>query len=236
MKLHNRILSLLLAVVLLIGLVPAVAQIAVAEGKTYEIRDFEDLRNYAAMSQNADCDGITFQLMDDITITEENLATLENKPLYFGNHNCYFKGTFDGQGHTISGLTFKTGIVAEVDTALFAYTDGATIKNLTIDNARLYADLLGGILIGHAKNTRVENVTIQKSDLSVDCADNALTLITDGGVIAGSVIGRAENCTLYNCEVNATRVHTAATGAIQALGGQGAVYGCIGRQCRRNDH
>ena len=166
-KLHNRILSLLLAVVLLIGLVPAVAQIAVAEGKTYEIRDFEDLRNYAAMSQNADCDGITFLLMDDITITEENLATLENKPLYFGNHNCYFKGTFDGQGHTISGLTFKTGIVAEVNTALFAHTDGATIKNLTIDNAHLYAALLGGILIGHAKNTLVENVTIQNSNLSV---------------------------------------------------------------------
>lgn len=227
MKLHNRILSLLLAVVLLIGLVPAVAQIAVAEGKIYEIRDFEDLRNYAAMSQNADCDGITFQLMDDITITEENLATLENKPLYFGNHNCYFKGTFDGQGHTISGLTFKTGIVAEVDTALFAHTDGATIKNLTIDNAHLYADLLGGILIGHAKNTRVENVTIQKSDLSVDCADNALTLITDGGMIAGGMIGRAENCTLYNCEVNATRVHTAATGAIQALGGKGLYMGAL---------
>lgn len=227
MKLHHRIFSLLLAVVLLIGLVPAVAQIAVAEGKTYEIRDFEDLRNYAAMSQNADCDGITFLLMNDITITEENLATLENKPLYFGNHNCYFKGTFDGQGHTISGLTFKTGIAAEVDTALFAHTDGATIKNLTIDNAHLYADLLGGILIGHAKNTRVENVTIQKSDLSVDCADNALTLITDGGVIAGSVIGRAENCTLYNCEVNATRVHTAATGAIQALGGKGLYMGAL---------
>lgn len=227
MKLHNRILSLLLAVVLLIGLVPAVTQIAVAEGKTYEIRDFEDLRNYAAMSQNADCDGITFLLMNDITITEENLATLENKPLYFGNHNCYFKGTFDGQGHTISGLTFKTGIVAEVDTALFAHTDGATIKNLTIDNAHLYADMLGGILIGHAKNTLVENVTIQNSNLSVDCADNALTLITDGGVIAGGMIGRAQNCTLYNCEVNATRVHTAATGAIQALGGKGLYMGAL---------
>ncbi|MGO5024262.1 hypothetical protein ACTQ4E_14430 [Lawsonibacter sp. LCP25S3_G6] len=227
MKLHNRILSLLLAVVLLIGLVPAVTQIAVAEGWTYEIRDFENLRDYAAMSQNVNCEGITFLLMNDITITEENLATLENKPLYFGNHNCYFKGTFDGQGHTISGLTFKTGIVAEVDTALFAHTDGATIKNLTIDNAHLYADLLGGILIGHAKNTRVENVTIQKSDLSVDCADNALTLITDGGVIAGSIIGRAENCTLYNCEVNATRVHTAATGAIQALGGKGLYMGAL---------
>ena len=70
-------------------------------------------------------------------------------------------------------------------------------------------------------------MTIQKSDLSVDCADNALTLITDGGVIAGSIIGRAENCTLYNCEVNATRVHTAATGAIQALGGKGLYMGAL---------
>lgn len=227
MKLHNRILSLLLAVVLLLGLVPAVAQIAVAEEKTYEIRDFDDLRDYAAMSQTVNCEGITFQLMNDITITEENLATLGNKPLYFGNHNCYFKGTFDGQGHTISGLTFKTGIAAEVDTALFAHTDGATIKNLTIDNAHLYADLLGGILIGHAKNTRVENVTIQNSNLSVDCADNALTLITDGGVIAGGMIGRAQNCTLYNCEVNATRVHTAATGAVEALGGKGLYMGAL---------
>lgn len=227
MKLHNRILSLLLAVVLLIGLVPAVAQIALAEGKTYEISDFEDLYDYAAMSQNVNCEGITFRLMKDITITEDNLAALGNKPLYFGNHNCYFKGTFDGQGHTISGLTFKTGIEAEVDTALFAHTDGATIKNLTIDNAHLYADMLGGILIGHAKNTLVENVTIQNSNLSVNCADNVLTLITDGGVIAGGMIGRAQNCTLYNCEVNATRVHAADTGAVEALGGKGLYMGAL---------
>ena len=227
MKLHNRILSLLLAVVLLIGLVPAVAQIALAEGKTYEISDFEDLHDYAAMSQNVNCEGITFLLMKDITITEENLTTLKNKPLYFGNHNCYFKGTFDGQGHTISGLTFKTGIEAEVDTALFAHTDGATIKNLTIDNAHLYADMLGGILIGHAKNTLVENVTIQNSNLSVNCADNVLTLITDGGVISGGMIGRAQNCTLYNCEVNATRVHAADTGAVEALGGKGLYMGAL---------
>lgn len=227
MKLHNRILYLLLAVVFLIGLIPAAAQMAVAEEKTYEIESFDDLRNYAAMSQNVNCEGITFRLTKDITITEENLATLDNKPLYFGNHNCYFKGTFDGQGHTISGLTFKTGIVAEVDTALFAHTDGATIKNLTIDNAHLYADLLGGILIGHAKNTLVENVTIKNSNLSVDCADNALTLITDGGVIAGGMIGRAQNCTLYNCEVNATRVHTAATEGVEALGGKGLYMGAL---------
>lgn len=226
-KLHNRILSLLLAVVLLIGLVPAVAQIAVAEGETYEISDFENLRDYAAMSQNVNCEGKTFRLMKDITITEDDLAELNGEPLYFGNHNHYFKGTFDGQGHTISGLTFKKEIVAEVDTALFAHTDGATIKNLTIDNAHLYADLLGGILIGHAKNTLVENVTIQNSNLSVDCADNALTLITDGGVIAGGMIGRAQNCTLYNCEINATRVHAADTGAVEALGGKGLYMGAL---------
>lgn len=227
MKRSKRLLSLLLSAVLLLGLLPVTTLPASAEGTTHKISSFAELKYYADASQNINYEGDTFLLMNDITLTEENLTSLSGKPLYFGNHNCYFKGTFDGQGHTISGLKFETGVAAEVNTALFAHTDGATIKNLVIANADLDADLLGGILIGHALNTHVENILIKDSNLSVDCADNALTLITDGGMVAGALIGKAEDSTIYNCEVSNTYVHTAATGAIQALGGKGLYMGAL---------
>lgn len=233
MKLHNRILSLLLAVVLLLGMIPVMAQRAEAIGETYSIYNFNDLFAYAKRGLTYSYANDTLELMNNITLSEADLQTLNNEGLSFGNYvvaadkRVPFSGTFKGNGHKISGLKYDATLSVAVSTALFAYTKDATIENLTIENATLDADLLGGILIGYAENTRVVNVTVKDSDLSVNCADNVLTLITDGGVISGGMIGRAQNCTLYNCEVNATRVHAADTGAVEALGGKGLYMGAL---------
>lgn len=233
MKLHKRVLSLLLAAVLLLGMIPAVVQATEAEGKTYTVNSFADLNYLAQLSQNYNFAGDVIELAADIVLTEENLTAINKQALSFGNYvvaadkRVPFSGTFKGNGHKISGLKYDATTSVAVSTALFAYTKDATIENLVIEDAALDADLLGGILIGYAENTRVVNVTVKDSDLSVNCADNVLTLITDGGMIGGGLIGRADDCTLYNCEVNATRVHTAATGAIQALGGKGLYMGAL---------
>lgn len=233
MKLHKRVLSLLLAAVLLLGMIPVVVQATEAEGKTYTVNSFADLCYYAQLSQNYNFAGDVIELAADIVLTEENLTAINRQALSFGNYvvaadkRVPFSGTFKGNGHKISGLKYDATTSVAVSTALFAYTKDATIENLVIEDAALDADLLGGILIGYAENTRVVNVTVKDSDLSVNCADNVLTLITDGGMIGGGLIGRADDCTLYNCEVNATRVHTAATGAIQALGGKGLYMGAL---------
>ena len=234
MKMRKRLLSLLLTAALLLGMFPALALTANAEtGKTYEIKSFAELLECAMLSHTKTFEGETVELVNDIVLTDEDLQTLNNTPLFFGNFTevesgrVPFSGTFKGNGHKISGLKYSSTLAVEVSTALFAYTKDATIQDLTIENTELDADLLGGIMIGYAENTKVVNCTVSGSDLKVDCADNVLTLITDGGMIGGVLIGRADNCTVYNCEVNATRVHTAATGAVEALGGKDLYLGAL---------
>lgn len=234
MKMRKRLLSLLLTAALLLGLFPASALTANAEvGETIEINNFQDLLYYVDLSHKETFEGKTIELMADIELTEENLKAINEQPLFFGDFKeaeskrVPFSGTFKGNGHKISGLKYDSNLAVEVSTALFAYTKNATIQDLTIENTQLDADLLGGIMIGYAENTKVVNCTVSGSDLRVDCADNVLTLITDGGMIGGALIGRADNCTVYNCEVNATRVHTAATGAVEALGGKGLYLGAL---------
>ena len=234
MKMRKRLLSLLLTAALLLGMFPALALTANAEtGKTYEIKSFAELLECAMLSHTKTFEGETVELVNDIVLTDEDLQTLNNTPLFFGNFTevesgrVPFSGTFKGNGHKISGLKYSSTLAVEVSTALFAYTKDATIQDLTIENTELDADLLGGIMIGYAENTKVVNCTVSGSDLKVDCADNVLTLITDGGMIGGALIGRADNCTVYNCEVNATRVHTAATGAVEALGGKDLYLGAL---------
>lgn len=153
--LKRRAAPLLLAAALLLALL-CLALRASAQGETYTISSFAELKLNADTSQSKDYEGDTFLLTQDITVTEDNLLSL------------------------------------------------------------------GGILIGYAKNTRVENVVIRNSDLRVDCADNALTLITDGGMIAGALIGKAEYCTVSNIYI-----HTQATGAVEALGGKGLYMGAM---------
>lgn len=61
-----------------------------------------------------------------------------------------FKGTFDGNGYTISNLTGSQG--------LFASTSGATIKNIGLENVNINSSAyyVGG-LIGEATDTNVLN-------------------------------------------------------------------------------
>lgn len=89
-----------------------------------------------------------------------------------------FKGTFDGQGHTISGLfidsnaeNYKAPKAASKDgnkntssyAALFGYVDNATVKNFTINGTVLGTDVAGviGILGANCTVDRVvSNVTV----------------------------------------------------------------------------
>ncbi len=233
MNMSKRLLSLLLMAVLIMGLFPASALTASAEtGKTYEIKSFADLKLLADLSKTKTFEDDTIELLADIELTDENREVIKESALSFGSYAAIgssvpFSGTFNGNGHTISGLNYGASLSVAVSTALFSYTKGATIRDLTICDSTLDADMLGGILIGYAENTTVVNTAVSGCNLSVNCVDNVLTLITDGGMVGGGLIGKASGCTLYNCEVSNTYVHTSATGAVQALGGKGLYMGAM---------
>ena len=85
---------------------------------TYAIKNAADLASFAECVNTAGNEGAAAVLFNDITMTAEDT------PAPMGNSGSY-TGTFDGQGHTISGLNFSS------NKSLFA-TNGGTIKNLGV--------------------------------------------------------------------------------------------------------
>lgn len=89
-----------------------------------------------------------------------------------------FKGTFDGNGHTISGLWGEGGCYK----GLFSIIDGAKISNLTIilSEQGLTGGYEVGAVAGKAKNAAViENVTVKGGFIRVT-----------GGGYAGGIVGK----------------------------------------------
>ena len=115
----NKLLCLLLAALLLAGQVlPALA--LNQEGGTITIATAEDLKELAIQcTLDSWSQGKTVVLTDDINLSGSGFTPIPT-----------FGGTFDGQGHTISGLT----ITGSGNTrGLFRYVQqGAVVQNLTV--------------------------------------------------------------------------------------------------------
>lgn len=191
----------------------------------FHIKNEADFLSCVALSRERDTSGWHVYLDNDIELDSDDMkAIVANtvKHLSFGNKEHPFKGVFDGQNHTVEGLNYdKDAFDPERDTGFFAETDGATIKNFLVEDANIWADFRGGIIVGRAVNTRFENVMVMESTLHVTCANNALNLITNAGFEGGLIAGELDGCTLYNCEVRGGRAVNNTTSGVQALGGEG---------------
>lgn len=191
----------------------------------YHIKNANDFLVYVALSRERDTSGWRVYLDNDIVLNDDDMKTIVShtvKHLSFGNKEHPFKGVFDGQNHTVDGLSYdKDAFDPERDTGFFAETNGATIKNFLVKDANVWADFRGGIIVGKAVNTRFENVMVMESTLHVTCANNALNLITNAGFEGGLIAGELDGCTLYNCEVRGGRAVNNTTSGVQALGGEG---------------
>ena len=191
----------------------------------FHIKNEADFLSCVALSRERDTSGWHVYLDNDIELDSDDMkAIVANtvKHLSFGNKEHPFKGVFDGQNHTVEGLSYdKDAFDPERDTGFFAETNGATIKNFLVKDANVWADFRGGIIVGKAVNTRFENVMVMESTLHVTCANNALNLITNAGFEGGLIAGELDGCTLYNCEVRGGRAVNNATSGVQALGGEG---------------
>lgn len=225
-KLKKRINIFIIIIVLAISIF--LLKSTKADNNYFEINNFEDLVEASLLSKNEEHQYDTFILTNNIEITQENQDYLNNSDLNyisFGSSDVPFKGTFDGAGYYISNLKYESTYTPKADTGLFENTDGAKIKNLTIKNSDIQSDYRGGIVVGYAKNTLIENITVEDSHLFVSAINNVLTIINDGGIRGGAIVGEAENCIIYNCEAINTRVNTNNTSGVAALSGKGLSLG-----------
>lgn len=149
------------------------AAMVIETGKTYSISTPEELYNFAAMVTDR---GISFArstvvLTSDIVLNDTvlNYDTKENSynPLFdstvsrltpIGTQVRSFRGTFDGQGHSISGAYVQ--LYGEAPAGLFGYCENAVIRNLTLKNSYIKGTTAAA-LCGNAWNTTFENCTTE---------------------------------------------------------------------------
>ncbi len=175
----KRVLSLFLALVMVLALVPTftIASTAAITADTswydetkdvFEISTPEQLLGFAKLlSENCKelndplFGGKTIKLTADIDLNPGwDAAGTANPTTYWpGMAGRTFTGTFDGQGHTVKGIRVET----------FANTVGifggkpkdATIKNLVIENSLVRGAGLAGGLFGQITGTcTIENVYV----------------------------------------------------------------------------
>lgn len=197
-----------------------------AEDQTeFHITNRNDFLACVALSRQRDTSQWRVYLDNDIVLNDDDMNAIVAdtvKHLSFGNKEHPFKGVFDGQNHTVTGLNYANNMLdPERDTGFFAETDGATIKNFLVKDANIWADFRGGIIVGKAVNTSFENVMVMESTLHVTCANNMLNVITNAGFEGGLIAGELDGCTLYNCEVRGGRAVNNTTSGVQAIGGEG---------------
>lgn len=191
----------------------------------FHITNRNDFLACVALSRQRDTSQWRVYLDNDIVLNDDDMNAIVAdtvKHLSFGNKEHPFKGVFDGQNHTVKGLNYENKVLdPERDTGFFAETVGATIKNFLVEDANIWADFRGGIIVGKAVNTSFENVMVMESTLHVTCANNMLNVITNAGFEGGMIAGELEDCNLYNCEVRGGRAVHNTTAGVQAIGGEG---------------
>lgn len=119
-----------------------------------------------------------------------------------------FKGTFDGDGHKITGLKITSGSYI----GLFGYVgEGAEIKNVNLVGANVFGEKRVGALIGQIKgNATVSNCTVDSTSHVTGSDSNTGGLI---GEAAGGITVKLEKLINY-----ATVMNTENNGPSRAAG------------------
>ncbi len=106
-------------------------------------------------------------------------ANIDMKDVIFnpiGTSEHQFKGTYDGQNYIISNLKFICGayngyLKHLYNVGLFGYTNGATIKNLTIKDSTFNAFGKAGIFVAEAYNSHLANLNNFNSGLTLNAVN-----------------------------------------------------------------
>lgn len=141
----------------------------------FVITTAEQLAGLAELVDNGNTfAGKTIKLGNDICLGGEQDTPIHFNPIGHSSNNKSFNGTFDGQEYEISNLYMQSnldsgngGWLYEGEYyGLFAYTDGATIKNVTVADAYISSgrNEAAGV-VGNAVDTTFENISIEGATL-----------------------------------------------------------------------
>ena len=152
--------------------------------KTYTVYNANGLMNIAELVNGGKTD-INITLDKNIDLTGKDWT-----PIGTDYDNSY-KGTFDGGGHTITGLTFTTN---DEYAGLFGWLNRAgTVKNVVMEGVQItsnqiYGGSIGGV-VGYSWGT-IENCSVSGS--------------VSGTVYVGGVVGAQIGGSITGCSSSAT--------------------------------
>ena len=162
--------------------------------KTYTVYNTNGLMNIAELVNGGKSD-INITLDTDIDLTGKDWT-----PIGTDYDNSY-KGTFDGGGHTITGLTFTTN---DEYAGLFGWLNRAgTVKNVVMEGVQItshqiYGGSIGGV-VGYSWGT-IENCSVSGS--------------VSGTVYVGGVVGVQIGGSITGCSSSATVKGTVDVGGV----------------------
>lgn len=161
---------------------------------SYTVTSADGLMNIAELVNGGKSD-INITLDTDIDLTGKDWT-----PIGTDYDNSY-KGTFDGGGHTITGLTFTTN---DEYAGLFGWLNRAgTVKNVVMEGVQItsnqiYGGSIGGV-VGYSRGT-IENCSVSGS--------------VSGTVYVGGVVGAQIGGSITGCSSSATVKGTVDVGGV----------------------
>ena len=161
---------------------------------SYTVYNADGLLNIAELVNGGKSD-INITLDTDIDLTGKDWT-----PIGTDYDNSY-KGTFDGGGHTITGLTFTTN---DEYAGLFGWLNRAgTVKNVVMEGVQItsnqiYGGSIGGV-VGYSWGT-IENCSVSGS--------------VSGTVYVGGVVGAQIDGSITGCSSSATVKGTVDVGGV----------------------
>ena len=161
---------------------------------SYTVYNADGLLNVAKLVNGGKTD-INITLTADIDLTGKDWT-----PIGTDYDNSY-KGTFDGGGHTITGLTFTTN---DEYAGLFGWLNRAgTVKNVVMEGVQItsnqiYGGSIGGV-VGYSWGT-IENCSVSGS--------------VSGTVYVGGVVGAQIGGSITGCSSSATVKGTVDVGGV----------------------
>lgn len=161
---------------------------------SYTVTSADGLMNIAELVNGGKSD-INITLDTDIDLTGKDWT-----PIGTDYDNSY-KGTFDGGGHTITGLTFTTN---DEYAGLFGWLNRAgTVKNVVMEGVQItsnqiYGGSIGGV-VGYSWGT-IENCSVSGS--------------VSGTVYVGGVVGAQIGGSITGCSSSATVKGTVDVGGV----------------------
>ncbi|MBP3580530.1 MAG: InlB B-repeat-containing protein, partial [Clostridia bacterium] len=208
----------------------------------YQIADKEQLIYFAQNINSGVGVDLHYKLLNDIDLNSDTwtpVGFFSNDTLY----SCAFKGSFDGNGHTISNFAINQAETRYV--GFFGLVYNASVKNLSLDNITIdisrtgsnvpdtYVGTLAGRVVSDAigGKTSISNCHVTNCSISAYSDKNLFA----GGIIGYAVSGSNTELAIYHvsadCDVdvavNASNYYNQSTYEPYTAAGSG-LFGCIG--------